>query len=132
MKFHEFREKVKVKFIVDRNRYVVAKLKEAPKFSDKIFSIVKDKNEVTVIAQEGIELKSISEEKFFKLLTFNIKLPFDLSGFTSYISTLLANEEIPIFVISAYTTDHLFIKEEDIDKTIEVLKKNKVTLSCQL
>jgi hypothetical protein len=128
MKFNDFREKVKIKFNVDKNRYIIAKLKEIPKFSDKIFAIIEDKNEVTAIFQEGADLQAISEEKFFKLITFDVKLPFDLTGFLSYVSTLLANENIPIFAISAYSTDHILVKEEYLYKTIEILKKDGMIL----
>ena len=129
MKFSEFREKVNVKFSVDSNRYITAKLEEVPKFSDEIFSIIRDKNEVTVIAKEGLELQHISEEKFFKLITFDVTLPFDLSGFISHVSALLASKNIPILAISAYSTDHIFVKEEDLDSAIKVLKKDGMTLS---
>ena len=128
VKFGEFREKVRVNFSVDINRYIIAKLKEVPRFSDEIFSIIRDKNEVTVIAKEGLELQPVSEEKFFKLITFDVTLPFDLTGFLSHVSTLLASKDIPILAVSAYSTDHIFIREEDLDSTIEVLKKDGMTV----
>jgi len=124
--FVEFRKKVKIKFAVDENRYVIAKLEEVPKFSQGIFSIIKDKNEITAIAREGTDLRSVSEEKFFRLITFNVGLPFELSGFLSYISSLLSREDIPIFVVSSYSTDHIFVKEEYLDRTLGILKENKM------
>jgi hypothetical protein len=129
VKFSEFRERVSMKFSVDSGRYIVAKLKEAPEFSDKIFSIVRDKNEVTVIAKQGFELQPILEEKFFKLIIFDVALPFDLTGFLSHVSTLLANKDIPIFAISAYSTDYILVREEDLDGAIEVLKKDGMAVS---
>jgi len=129
VKFSEFRGKVNLKFSVDGNRYIIAKLKEVPKFSDEIFSIIRDKNEVTVIAKEGLELQRVSEEKFFKLITFDATLPFGLTSFLSHVSTLLASKNIPILAISAHSTDHIFVREEDLDSAIEVLKKDGMTLS---
>ena len=113
---------------MDSYRYIIAKLKEVPKFSDEIFSIIRDKNEITVITKEGLELQPISEEKFFKLITFDVTLPFDLTGFLSHVSTLLASKNIPILAISAYSTDHIFVREEDLDSAIEVLKKDGMTV----
>jgi hypothetical protein len=124
VKFSEFREKVNLKFSVDDSRYIIAKLEEAPKFSDKIFSIIRDKKEVTVVAKEGLELQRISEEKFFKLITFDVMLPFGLTGFLSHVSTLMASKNIPIFAISAYSSDHIFVREEDLDNAVEVLEKD--------
>jgi hypothetical protein len=129
VKFSEFREKVSVKFSVDNDRFVIAKLREVPKFSAKIFSIIRDKNEVTVIAKDGFQLSAISEERFFKLITFDVTLPFDLTDFLSHISTLLANKNIPTLAISAFSTDHIFVKEKYLDIAIEVLKKDGMTIS---
>jgi hypothetical protein len=128
VKFSEFRQKVNVKFSVDDSRYIIAKLEKAPEFSDKIFSIIRDKNEVTVIAKEGLELQRVSEEKFFKLITFDVTLPFGLTGFLSHVSKLLASKNIFIFAISAYSTDHILVREEDLDSAIEVLKKDGMGL----
>lgn len=113
-----------VRFSVDSNRYIIAKLKEIPKFSAEIFAVTRDKNEVTVIAKEGCVLRSISEEKFFKLVTFDVTLPFDLTGFLSHVSALLASKNIPIFAVSAYSTDHFFVREADLDSAVEVLEKD--------
>ena len=129
VKFSEFREKVTMKFSVDNDRFVIAKLKEVPKFSDKIFSIVRDENEVTVIAKEGAKLLHISEERVFKLVTFDVTLPFDLTDFLSHVSTLLADKDIPILAISAFSADHILVKEEYLESAIEALKKDGMTIS---
>ena len=118
-----------LKFSVDDSRYFIAKLEEAPEFLDKIFSIIRDKNEVTVIAKEGLELQRVSEEKFFKLITFDVMLPFGLTGFLSHISKLLASKNIPILAISAYSTDHIFVREEDLNSAMKILEKDGMTLS---
>jgi len=124
VKFSEFREKVNVKFRVDSDRYIIAKLKETSKFSDELFAVVKDKNEVTVVAKEGVKLQFVSEEKFFKLITFDVALPFGLSGFLSHVSALLASKDIPVFVVSAYSTDHIFVREADLACAVEVLEED--------
>jgi hypothetical protein len=126
MKFSEFRKKENMRFRVDRNRYIIAKLKEVPKFSHEIFAVIRDNKEVTVIAKEGLELQPISEEKFFGLITFDVTLPFDLSGFLSHVSRLLARKNIPIFAISAYSTDHVLVREEDLGSAVLILEKNRM------
>jgi len=124
MKFEELRQKTNVKFIVSSNRYFIAKLKEVPKFSDRFFAIVKSDKEVTVVAKEGTKLKSTSEERFFRLITFDIVLPFSLTGFLSHVCTLLSYEEIPILAFSAYSTDHILVNEKNLDKAVEALEKD--------
>src|SRR3990170_5487918 len=131
MKFEELRQKTNVKFIVSNSRYFTAKLKEVPDFSDKFFAIVKDDKEVTVVAKEGTKLESTSEERFFRLITFDVVLPLSLTGFLSHVCTLLSCEEIPILAFSAYSTDHLLVNEKNLDRAVEALKKDGMTCNWQ-
>lgn len=89
------------------------------------FAVIRDKNEITSVIDQS-EIKDnkniIKIEKDWKLLTFGTVLPFGLVGFLAKISGLLAGEGIGIFVISAYSTDHIFIKEKDINKAIKKLE----------
>jgi hypothetical protein len=129
MKFEEFRKKVEIKASVRRSRYVVAKVKDCPKMSEKIFAIIKDSNETTVVAEENHRLNVLEEEKFFKIISFETKLPFELVGFLAYIAKILADQNISIFAISAYSTDHILVKEKDLNKALKVLKDNGVRIT---
>jgi len=126
MKFEELRQETNVKLFVSNSRYFIAKLKEVPEFSDKFFAIIKDDKEVTVVAKEGMTLESTSEERFFRLITFDVVLPFSLTGFLSHVCTLLACEEIPVLAFSAYSTDHILVNEKNLDKAVEALKKDGI------
>ena len=131
LRFSDFRRNVEFRFLTSDDRYVIAKVKEVPEFSDEFFSIIRDQKEITVIAKEGKELHTVSEQRFFRLITFDVALPFDLTGFLSHVSTLLADHDIPVFPISSYSTDHLFVKEEDSCKAVEILKKDGMECSCR-
>ena len=89
------------------------------------FAVVQDKNEITLIMEESmIERDSAIEiNGAWKILTFDGVLPFDLVGFISKISTALAGEGVSIFVISAYSTDHILVKNKDLNKAIDSLKR---------
>jgi len=127
LKFSEYRQNTNIKFSVSSSKYTIAKVEAVPEFSDKVFAIIKDKNEVTVVAKEGFVSQPIAVEGFFRRITFDVALPYDLIGFAAHISTLLANKNIPILVYSAYSTDHLFVKEEDLDSAVEALEKDGMT-----
>jgi len=127
LKFSEYRQNTNIKFSVSSSKYTIAKVEAVPEFSDKVFAIIKDKNEVTVVAKEGFVSQPIAVEGFFRRITFDVALPYDLIGFVAHISTLLANKNIPILVYSAYSTDHVFVKEEDLDSTVEGLEKDGMT-----
>ena len=84
-----------------------------------------DKNETTVIIEQSKynDEDVIEIEKSWKILTFDMVLPFGLVGFLAKVSKVLADEKIPIFAISAYSTDHILVKEKDLTRAEEKLKE---------
>ena len=129
LKFSEYRQNTNVKFSVDSSKYTIAKVDSVPEFSDKVFAIIKEQKEITVVAKEGFVSQPISVEGYFKRITFDFLLPYDLIGFVAHISTLLASKNIAILVYSAYSTDHLFVKEEDLDGAVDALEKDGMACS---
>jgi len=110
------------KIIVWKEIFAIIKARE-PDFG--AFVNIIDKNEITVIMDQ---LKYIPEnvikiEKDYKLLTFNMAIPFEVIGFMAKVSRALADEKIALFAISAYSTDHILVKETDLLKTKKVLEK---------
>ncbi|MCC8067023.1 MAG: ACT domain-containing protein [Clostridiales bacterium] len=49
-------------------------------------------------------------------------LDFSLIGVLAKISTILAEEGISIFAVSTYNTDYVFLKEENYQKALDILK----------
>ena len=89
------------------------------------FANIIDKNETTVIIEQSKydEENVIEIEKDWKILTFDMVLPFGLVGFLAKVSKVLADEKIPIFAISAYSTDHILVKEKDLARAEGKLKE---------
>jgi uncharacterized protein len=85
------------------------------------FATIADHTEITVIAKTGtVETDNIlAEEAGWKILTFNMVLPFELVGFLAVVAKVLADENISIFALSSYSTDHILVKEKDLPKTIQ-------------
>ncbi|MDH5406415.1 MAG: ACT domain-containing protein, partial [Candidatus Aminicenantes bacterium] len=88
------------------------------------FAVIQDKNEITVVIdQSKINEEDIIEiERDWKILTFNMVLPFNLVGFLAVVSSTLAEEEISIFAISAYSTDHILVKQKHLAIAVKKLK----------
>jgi len=107
------------------NNFAIMKSK---KFYPNAFANIKDKDELTVVMEENkIKKRDIIQiERGWRLITFNLILDFKLVGFISKISSSLAKAKISTFVISSYSTDHIFVKKEKLKKTIEILKKIKI------
>jgi len=88
------------------------------------FAIIQDKNEITVVIdQSKVNSEDVIEiEKNWKILTFDMVLPFELIGFLAKVSKVLADENISVFAISAYSTDHVLVKEKDLPKAVKQLE----------
>jgi hypothetical protein len=89
------------------------------------FANIIDKNETTVIIEQSKYNNEdvIEIEKDWKILTFDMVLPFGLVGFLAKVSKMLADENISIFVVFAYSTDHILVKEKDLARAEEKLKE---------
>ena len=88
------------------------------------FANIVDKNEITVIIDQSKfnEKDAIEIERDWKILTFDMVLPLGLVGFMAKVSQALANEKISVFSISAFSTDHILVKEEDLARAIGKLE----------
>lgn len=109
------------KAIIDKKKYAIVKAKER----SRAWACIDDGREITIITDQSKlnSIKKIKSEKDFKLITFDMILPFSMTGFIAKIATKLANAKIPIFVISAYSTDHILIKQKYLNKAIKQLKE---------
>lgn len=89
------------------------------------FANIIDDNEITsIISEDKVSVKDIIDiEKGYRLISFDMVLPFDLVGFIANVSNALAKEKIPIFVISSYSTDHILVQEKYIEKAKNKLKE---------
>ncbi len=112
------------KFYVWQENFAITKAKEV---IDGAFAVIQDKNEITVIIEESKindnKSKIIEVKNGYKIITFDMVLPFGLVGFLAKISQALAGENISIFAISAFSTDHILIKENDFTKAIKKLEE---------
>lgn len=106
------------------------KLLESAELSPRMtapFMIFSDKREVTLLLDEtdfGTLRHAVRDariERGFRLLTFDIQLDFNVVGFLAEVSRILAEAKIPIVALSAFSRDHLLIKQTDLAQTLKVL-----------
>ena len=106
------------------------KLLENPELSPRMsapFMILKDKWEVTLLLDEidfeamRVGLRDAKVAKGFRLLSFDIELDFSVVGFLAFISGKLAEAGISIVALSAFSRDHLLVKQGDLGKALKVL-----------
>lgn len=117
-------------FIISLRDEEFRRLLENPELSPRMtapFMIFKDKWEVTLVLDET-DFKTckqaIREAKFeggFRLFSFDLVMDFNVVGFLAEVSRILAEASVSIFAISAFSRDHLLIKQDDLAKTLKVL-----------
>lgn len=98
---------------------------KAKKINTDAFANIVDKNEITVIIDQDkySEDNVIEIEKDWKIITFDMVLEFSLVGFLAKISKVLADGDISIFAVSAYSTDHILVKEKDLEKAKKLIEE---------
>ncbi|PRR81297.1 ACT domain-containing protein [Clostridium vincentii] len=93
-------------------------------FNDELFFLGKTDQELSLVCNtKFVPQKCISCENGWKALRIEGELDFSLIGIISKISTLLAINEIGIFVVSTFNTDYILVKSDSLDKTVSVLEK---------
>lgn len=103
-------------------RYAVVKV-EKLEFLDSHFLASKDDTETTVITTEErlTTLKTLSEEKWFRLIEVAVSRPFNAPGFLAKITQCIAELGISIFVVSTFSKDYILLKEQDAEAGLQAL-----------
>ena len=85
------------------------------------FSVTKTRDELSLVVPETVSINSPHIEKGWKVLKVEAMLDFGLVGVISKISAILADHNIPVFVLSTYNTDYILAKESHLEKTVLAL-----------
>ena len=106
------------------------KLLESPEIAPRMtapFMIFQDNREVTLLLDEidfekiRYSILSSKSQGGFRLLTFDVELDFTVVGFLAVVAKILADADISIVALSAFSRDHLLIKQNDLAKALVIL-----------
>jgi hypothetical protein len=113
--------------IVSPETYAIVKTRRALANS---LAVIKDDRETTCIIDESKlgSQKFLGFEGDWRMITFDMVLPLSLIGFFAAVSTALAEAGVNLFTISAYTTDHVFVKDQKLDTAVKALEKLGLTI----
>lgn len=98
------------------------------------FMLMRDEFEVTMLLDEDDwrvmrhSARDAKVESGFRLVTLDIELSWNVVGFLAHVTTILAKENISVGAISAFSRDHLLIKQDDIGKALKVLSEHVAEL----
>jgi hypothetical protein len=114
-----------------------ARLLESPELSPRAsapFMFLKDEHEVTLLLDE-VDWRTMRHavrdariESNFRLLTFDIELDWKTVGFLARVTQILAEAGISVGALSAFSREHLLIKQEDLGTALRVLGEHVAEL----
>ncbi len=82
-----------------------------------------DENSLVCIT-EDVPQNVVQRDDGWKGFRIEGTLDFSLVGILSKISTILTDSGIPIFAVSTYNTDYIFVKMENYQKALAVLERS--------
>jgi hypothetical protein len=88
------------------------------------FACVQDGEETTVIQRtDAVDREAaVDVDAGWRLLTFELTLPFELVGFLAVVAGALADAGVSMCAVSAYSTDHVLVGEADLDRAVRTLE----------
>ena len=97
---------------------------------DSVFLVLRDTHEVTLLIEEDgyQQLRKVVPEARvetgFRLVTLDIALDWNVVGYLALVTQILGDEGISVGAVSAFSRDHLLIKQEDLGKALLVLGRH--------
>ncbi|MDX6694396.1 MAG: uncharacterized protein QOF02_1999 [Blastocatellia bacterium] len=91
------------------------------------FMLLRDEREVTLLLDEADwqtmrhAARDARIEGNFRLLTFDIELGWQVVGYLARVTEILAAANVPVGALSAFSRDHLLIKQDDLGKALRIL-----------
>ncbi len=114
-----------------------ARLLENPELSPRAasaFMLLRDPYEVTLLLEEEDwramrhAARDARVERDFRLVTLELQLAWDVVGYLARVTRLLAEAGLSVGALSAFSRDHLLIKQSDLPKALRVLGEHVAEL----
>ena len=119
-------------FLIGLRHEEWTRLLENPELSPRgsePFMVLRDRLEITLLLDE-VDWKTMRHaardarvESGFRILTFDVELDWSVVGFLASVTKILADSGIPVGALSAFSRDHLLIKQEHLGKALVTLGK---------
>ncbi len=117
-------------FLVGLRQEDWERLLENPELSPRagaVFMLLRDGREVTLLLEEEDwrtmrhAAREARVEGGFRLITLDIELAWNVVGYLARVTALLAEGGISVGALSAFSRDHLLVKQDDLGNALRVL-----------
>jgi hypothetical protein len=89
----------------------------------EFLSVTRTADELSVIVAQSRPPRDIKCERTWRLLKVQGPLPLNLIGIIAGLSGTLADAGVSIFAFSTYDTDYLLVKQVDLDRAVQALRR---------
>ena len=106
------------------------RLLENPELSPRAesnFLLLRDPFEVTLLLEESDwramrhAARDARVETGFRLVTLGVELGWEVVGFLAHVTRILADAGVPVGALSAFSRDHLLVKQDDLGRALRAL-----------
>ena len=124
-------------FLISLRHQDWARLLENPELSprgDAPYMLLRDRFEVTLLLDETDwrtlrhAAREARVEGGFRLLTFDLELDWNVVGYLARVTEILADAGVSVGALSAFSRDHLLIKQDELGTALRVLGKHVAEL----
>jgi hypothetical protein len=99
--------------------------------SSDFYSITRTYDELSIVCPQDHVPAGVDINKNWRCLKVQGPLGFSIAGTMASLSMPMSSEGVSIFVFSSYDTDHIMVKQYELEKAVEVLKKAGHTIKFQ-
>ncbi len=124
-------------FLISLRHEDWARLLENPELSprgDAPYMLLRDRYEVTLLLDETDwrtmrhAARDARVEGGFRLVTFDLELDWNVVGYLARVTEILAEAGVSVGALSAFSRDHLLIKQDELGTALRVLGKHVAEL----
>lgn len=114
-----------------------ARLLAQPELSprpDSVFMLLRDEREVSLLVEDADwrtmrhAARDARIETGFRLVTLDIELSWNTVGYLALVTSILAAAEISVGALSAFSRDHLLVKQDDLARLLRALSPHVAEL----
>lgn len=96
-------------------------LTELPEFTG-LWSVTRTPRELSVVAQSGACPAADAEDRGWRCLYVRGPIPFELTGVVAGLTSVIAAQSLPVFVLSTFDSDLLLLRGESLDRSLRALR----------
>ncbi len=119
---------MKIRLRLLPERYAVCRLEphaQIPLWAGgALVSVTRTSEELSIVCPEQGVPPSVRSEPGWRCLMIEGPIPFETTGIAAAITSPLAAAEISLFFISTFDTDYVLVKEDQIQRAMDVLRES--------